>query len=133
MAAFGGVVTAVSAVPLFQSRSRMPLLLAALAAVGTVLVANGDSANLGWFAICVLAGWCALIAGRPPAMAVLLVSALLFSSEWLFATHDPGWGAWMAGTAFTVLAALLIRHQAVLVEEMRTLQANLAQRERADE
>ena len=47
--------------------------------------------------------------------------------------HDPGWGAWTAGVSFTVLAALLIRHQLTLVEQMRGLQADLAQRSRAEE
>jgi signal transduction histidine kinase len=53
--------------------------------------------------------------------------------QWVFAVHDPGWGAWTAGTAFTVLAASLVRHQAVLVEQLRVLQGDLAERERADE
>jgi signal transduction histidine kinase len=57
----------------------------------------------------------------------------LFGAEWVLAVHDPGWGAWAAGLTFTVLAALLIRHQLALVEQMRELQADLAQRSRFEE
>ena len=42
-------------------------------------------------------------------------------------------GPWAAGTTLTVLAALLVRRQLVLVEQLRALQADLAARSRAEE
>lgn len=132
-ATIGSVVALASGVLLFVSGRLLPVVSAATATVGIVLVANGNPANLAWFAVCILGGWCALSAGTTVGGAVLIAGVLLFGTEWVLTVHDPGWGAWMAGTTFTVVAALLIRHQVVLVEQMRALQADLAQRERADE
>jgi signal transduction histidine kinase len=105
---------------------------AAAAIAGTALLASADASNLAWFSVCLVSGWCALIAGRAAGIAFLVAALILFAGEWAF-SHDPGWFAWTAGTAFTVLAALLVHHQTLMMEQMRALQADLAQRERAEE
>ena len=56
------------------------------------------ASNLGWFAVCLVAAWCALVARRNHALAYLAGTLILFSVEWIWFDHDPGWGAWMAGT-----------------------------------
>jgi signal transduction histidine kinase len=132
-ASVGALVATAGSVELFIVRRLTPAVSAAFATFGIVLVANGSSSDLGWFAVCIIGGWSALRGGVALGLAVLTGAALLFGGEWLLTVHDPGWGAWIAGTAFTVLAALLVRHQLTLVERMRALQADLAQRERADE
>ena len=69
------------------------------------------SSNVGWFAVCLLAGWCVL-AGRPrEGLAYWAGAMLLFAAEWLWVKPDPGWGAWLAGTALTVAFSLLVRHR----------------------
>jgi signal transduction histidine kinase len=60
-------------------------------------------------------------------------AALIFGGEWLWAIRDPGWAPWAGGLAVTVLAALLIRHEFVLVERLRAAQADLAERSRVEE
>jgi signal transduction histidine kinase len=129
----GAAVAITFAIPLFALRRRWAVPFALAVGTGIALVATGRSANLAWFGICILGGWCALIAGSGAGVAFLAASALLFASEWVVAVHDPGWAAWIAGTALTVFAASLVRQQRALVEQMRVLQADLAQRERADE
>jgi signal transduction histidine kinase len=106
---------------------------AALASAGVVLITEGNSANLGWFSLCFVGGWCALRAGTVPGLAYWTAAGLLFGAEWLWAEREPGWAAWTAGVGSTVVGALLVRHQLGLVEQMRALQADLAQRSRAEE
>jgi signal transduction histidine kinase len=132
--AIGGAVVAVgAAIPLFLLRPRFPVGLAVASTFGIVLLADGDPSNLGWFAVCVLGGWCALGVPTVVGVAYWIAGIALFGTEWALSVHDPGWGAWAAGVSFTVLAALLIRHQLTLVERMRRLQADLAQRSRLEE
>jgi signal transduction histidine kinase len=133
LAGIGTAVAVVASVPLFLARPRHRLVLAAIAVVGIAVVCTGDSANLGWFAVCVVCGWAALLAGTRIGVAFGLGTAVLYAGEWIFAVHDAGWGAWIAGTALTILAALLVRQQLVLVDQLRALQADLARRVRADE
>ena len=57
----------------------------------------------------------------------------LFGIEALWIDTDPGWIAWMAGTTFTVLGCLLIRHELDLVARLRAAQAGLADRARVEE
>ena len=115
-------------------RSGWPVLGGALVAGAAVTgVCTGSAANVGWFAICVLAGWCALRGGSGPAVvftaaatAVLVLEATVFSAE-------PGWLAWIAGTLFTVVLCLMGRRQHELIEQLREAQAGLAERVRAEE
>lgn len=97
------------------------------------MLGNGASSNVGWFALCVLAGWCALAGGRLAGLIYWIGTLVLFGAEWLWVKGDPGWGAWTAGVTFTVLAALLIRHELDLVAQLRAAQAGLAERATAEE
>jgi signal transduction histidine kinase len=57
----------------------------------------------------------------------------LFTVEWVRLDSDPGWGAWLAGSVFTFLAGVLLRHQISLVAQLRAAQAGLASKARAEE
>ena len=87
------------------------LLFAAVATAGIAVEGNGLSSNVGWLAVCLLAGWCALVAGRRDGLIYWAGAVILFVVEWIWVRHDPGWGAWIAGTTFTVVFSLLILHQ----------------------
>jgi signal transduction histidine kinase len=112
---------------------RLVLPCAVLATAGVAMLGTGEASNLGWFAVCVLAGWCVLGAQRWAGLAFWAGSLLLFGGQWLWAAHDPGWGAWGAGVTFTVLAAVVVRHELDLVDRLRAAQAGLAERSRAEE
>src|SRR5436305_4619965 len=131
--AAGSVLALAAGARLLLTAPRMPLAWAALSAAGVVVMANGMPSNVGWFGFCVVGGWCALLAGPASGGAFLAASALVFAAEWALVTRDPGWGPWIGGTVLTVLAALVVRHQLVLVERLRALQADLAHRSRAEE
>ena len=111
-----------------------PLLAyAALATAGIAVVGDGRSYNVIWFAVCLLAGWTALVAGRRDGLVYLACVIALFAAEWLWIRPDPGWAAWMAGCALTAAAGLLIRHQLDLVAQLRQAQAGLAAKTRVEE
>jgi signal transduction histidine kinase len=111
-----------------------PLLAyVALATAGIAVVGDGRSYNVIWFAVCLLAGWTALVGGRRDGLIYLASVVALFAAEWLWIKPDPGWAAWMAGCALTVAAGLLIRHQLDLVAQLRQAQAGLAAKTRAEE
>lgn len=116
-------------------RSRgWPLLGPAVAvAVAVTVLLTGQPANVGWFAICLLAGWCAIQAGAAVALAFLAVAAALLIVQWSLEPADPGWAAWIAGTAFTTVTCLLTRRQFELLAELRLAQAGLAERSRVEE
>src|SRR5262249_35062833 len=75
--------------------------------------------NIGWFTVCLLAGWCVLAGTRREGLAYWAGAMLLFASEWLWGQPDPGWGAWLAGTTLTVAFSLLIRHDRDLLRRLR--------------
>ena len=132
-AAAGGVV-AVGAASLLLLGWRPVLLYAALATAGIAVLGNGMSSNIGWFTVCLLAGWCVLAGTRREGLAYWAGAMLLFASEWLWGGHpDPGWGAWLAGTTLTVAFSLLIRHDRDLLRRLRLAQAGLAEQARAQE
>ena len=132
-AAVAAAVVAVGAGALLVRGWRPLLLYAAVATTGVAVLGHGTSASIGWFAVCLLAVWCVLIGGRRDGLVYLAGTLALFAVEWLWVEPDPGWGAWMAGTTFTVLGALLIRHDRELVSQLRAAQAGLAERARAEE
>ncbi len=103
------------------------------AGCGIVVLGHEQSSNLGWFGICVLAGWMALVA--PVREAVLFCSALvaLLVGQWLNDSSEPGWGAWISGTVFTATACVFARQQRLLVVQLKEAQAGLAERARAEE
>jgi signal transduction histidine kinase len=117
---------------LVHASARGVLAPAALAGAGVAALGSGASANVGWFAICVLAAWTALTGGRSVGLTFWAASLVLFGGEaWL--DHDPGWAAWAVGTTFSTLAALTVQHERSLLEQLRAAQAGLAERSRAEE
>lgn len=131
--AVGAGLAVAAAVPLFLIRPRLGVGLAAVATAGVVLLGNADSRAIVWFALVVLAGWCVLSEGVGVGIAFWVGIMLLFGAEWLWAVRDPGWAPWAAGVTVSVLAALLIRHEFVLLERLRAAQADLTARTRAEE
>jgi len=133
LAIAAAAVALAAGVLLVGARTSAVLPAAVLATVGVAMLGTGTSSNVGWFAVCVLAAWCVLAGGRWVGVSYLLVSLLLFGGEWLWASNDPGWGAWAVGTTFSAAAALLVQHERSLVEQLRAAQAGLAERSRAEE
>lgn len=114
--------------------SGWPVLGGALVAGGAVAgVCNGSAGNVGWFAVCLLAGWCALRGGTGPAAVFAAVATVLFVLEATVLSVDPGWVAWIAGTLFTLVVCLMGRRQQVLFEQLREAQAGLTERIRVEE
>ncbi len=107
--------------------------MTALATAGVAVLGNGDSTNVGWFAVCLLGTWCALNGKRWEYLAYLAGMQILLAVEWRWIHPDPGWGAWMAGTTLAVAAGLLVRHERDLTAQLREAQAGLAERARAEE
>jgi signal transduction histidine kinase len=130
-AAAAVVAVAAGALPAWQRR---PLLVyAAVATGGIAVLGHGMPSNVGWFAACLLGAWCGLIGGRRDGLVYCAAALALFGVEWLWFHPDPGWGAWMAGVTFSVLAALLIRHEIDLVSQLRAARVGLAERATAEE
>jgi signal transduction histidine kinase len=129
-----GVALTLAGGTLMLRAGRVPLLAGAgIATGGVVVLCTGWSGNIGWFAICVIAGWCAVAGGVRIAVAYWAAALALFGAEWLWVRSDPGWGAWMAGTTFTVLLLLLVRHEQELVVQLRAAQTSLAESARTEE
>lgn len=127
-----GVAAAAAGVSLIQRRR--PLLLYAVAAsAGIVVIGDNRSANLIWFAVCLIVGWCALAGGHRAGLPYWIAVMVLFTAEWAWIKPDPGWGAWLAGSTFTFFAGLLLRRQLDLVEQLRAAQTGLAAKARAEE
>jgi signal transduction histidine kinase len=117
---------------LVRAHGRAVLAVAALAAAGVAALGSADPANVGWFAVCVLAAWCVLEGGLSAGVAFWGGALLLFAVEGL-AKHDLGWAAWAVGTTCSAGAALLVEHERALVAQLRAAQAGLAERSRAEE
>ncbi len=109
------------------------VIWALVAAAGVTVVCHTQPSNLGWFTLCVLAGWCALAATNTAAVTFGGAMILGFVGQWLAFSDDPGWGAWVAGTAFTTIVCILARRQWLLLDQLRAAQAGLADRTRAEE
>ena len=115
-------------------RPLVPLLgYAALATAAIAVISGNRSANPVCFTICLLAGWCALVGGRGAGLVYWTPVIAWFAAEWIWVEPDPGWGAWIAGTTFTLCGGLLIRHQLELVAQLRAAQAGLAAKARVEE
>ena len=109
------------------------LAITAVAIVATSALCSGSAANVGWFAVCILAGWSAFTAGARVGIAVTVLACASFTVQWLFVDSDDGWGAWYAGTVLSTLVCLLVRREADLVVRLRAAQAGVADRAREEE
>jgi signal transduction histidine kinase len=110
-------------------------LVAGLAVVAGAIgaICNGASSNLGWFGLCVVAGWSALIATTTQTAVLAAGLVGLLGVQWLVVNEDAGGGAWVAGTVFTTIACVMARRERDLVDQLRAAQAGLADRARAEE
>jgi signal transduction histidine kinase len=132
-AAVAGAVVAVGAAVPLVLRGRPALLYAAVATAGIAVLGNGRSSNIGWFAVCLLTGWCVLAASRREGLVLWAALMVLFTVEWLGVSSDPGWGAWLAGTTLTAVFSLLVRRDRDLLGQLRQAQAGLAEQARTQE
>ncbi len=132
-AAVAAAVVAVgAAVPLVLGW-RPALLYAAVATAAIAVLGDGRSSNIGWFAVCLLTGWCVLSGRRREGVAYWAALMVLFTVEWLAVSADPGWGAWLAGTTLTAVFSLLVRRDRDLLRQLRQAQAGLAEQARTQE
>lgn len=126
-------VVAVGAAALLIRRRRPQLLYAAVATAGLVVLADGQSNNIGLFAVYLLEVWCVLTGSRWEGLAYWAATTILFAVEWLWVRPDPGWGAWLAGVTLTAVFCLLIRHERGLLTQLRRAQADLAEQAKTQE
>src|SRR3954463_10616273 len=95
----------------------------ASAAIGIAVLGHEQAGNVGWFGVCVLAGWMALVAPTIEAVALATALVALIVGEWLNQTQETGWASWIAGTVFTALVCVLARRQWLLVVQLEEAQA----------
>ena len=134
LAATGAVVALLAGAPLFLAHPRFLLGYAAVATAGVVMLGDGQSFDVVWFALLVLSAWCVLFAGMRAGLAYGAAAVLLFGGEWLLdGQGNVGWAPWTASVIVIVLITALVRHEFVLVEQLRAAQADLAERSRAEE
>jgi signal transduction histidine kinase len=111
-----------------------PLLLYAVVCMaGIAVICDARSANVGWLAVPLIGGWCALTGGRRAGLAFLIAELALFTVEWVWIRPDAGWSAWLAASLLTFCLGELLRHQFDLVEQLRAAQSELASKARAEE
>ncbi len=111
-----------------------PLVAGLAVLAGTVTAACwGDPRNLGWFGMCVIAGWAALVLPTRWAIAVGAALAAEFVVMLTVVSREPGWVTWTFGVALTCGAFVFVRRQRELVERLHAAQAQLAERARTDE
>jgi signal transduction histidine kinase len=132
LVAAAGAVAAFGAATLLVLRGRPAWPYAAVATGGIAVLADGQSSNIAWFAVCLLAGACVL-ASRREGLAFWAGTMILFVGEWLWGRPDPGWGAWLAGVTLTAGFSLLIKHERHLLAQLRQAQAGLAEQARTQE
>jgi signal transduction histidine kinase len=108
-------------------------VFAAISAAGVVFVGNATASNVGWFAICLIAGWSAFVMRTRLSVGLWAAAMLVFGLEWRFTVDDAGWAAWIAGTTCATFGSLLARRDRDLVHQLRVAQSGLADRVRAEE
>ena len=129
-----GAVAALAAILAWEKMTGWPLAAAlALTTAGLVVLGHAESANLVWMGLCVTAAWVALSSSLPVALTAAGVLGAVLVSEWIQQTEEPGWAAWLVGTAFTVVASTFARRLRMTVEQLREAQHQLAERTRAEE
>lgn len=130
----GAAVIVIGAVLAWRQLAGWPLAAGMIVvALGISVLGHEQSSNLGWFGLCVLAGWMALVS--MPTQAAVLTAALVVVvvGQWVNQTEEPGWAAWISGTVFTAVACGLAQRQRLLVVQLREAQAGLADRARVEE
>jgi signal transduction histidine kinase len=132
-AAVTAAVVTVGAAALLVLRWRPLLLYAAIATAGIAVLADGQSSNVGWIAVCLLTAWCGLVGTRLEGLIYWAGAMVLFTVEWLWIKLDLGWGAWLAGVTLTVGFSLLVRHEQDLLRQLRQAQAGLAEQAKTQE
>ena len=132
-AAVTAAVVAVGAATLLVLGWRPLLLYAAIATAGIAVLADGQSSNVGWIAVCLLAAWCGLVGTRLEGLTYWAGAMIGFTVEWLWVRLDLGWGAWLAGATLTVGFSLLVRHEQDLLRQLRQAQAGLAEQAKTQE
>jgi signal transduction histidine kinase len=131
-AAAAAAVAVLGAAALVYS-GRLALAAAAVATAGIAVEGHGLASDIGWLAVCLLAGWCVIVVSQRDGLIYWAATVILLGAEWLWVKPDPGWGAWLGGSTLTVAAALLIRHEIDLVAQLRAAQAGLAEQARTAE
>jgi len=132
--AVAGAVAVLAGAVAWRGLVGWPLAAALLlGAAGLLTLGHGGSANLVWMGFCVLAGWAALAAALPVALAVGAVLVVALVSEWTQQTEEPGWMAWIVGTAFTLVSCAFASRLRETVDQLRAAQHQLAERSRAEE
>jgi signal transduction histidine kinase len=132
-AAVTAAVVAVGAAALLVLRWRALLLYAAVATAGIAVLADGQSSNVGWIDVCLLAAWCGLAGTRLEGLTYWAGAMIGFTVEWLWVRLDLGWGAWLAGVTLTMGFSLMVRHEQDLLRQLRQAQAGLAEQAKTQE
>jgi signal transduction histidine kinase len=132
-AAVTAAVVAVGAAALLVLRWRPLLLYAAIATAGIAVLADGQSSNVCWIAVCLLAAWCGLVGTRLEGLTYWAGAMIGFTVEWLWVKLDLGWGAWLAGVTLTIGFSLMVKHEQDLLRQLRQAQAGLAEQARTQE
>ncbi len=130
----GGTVIALVALLAWRDLSGWPLAAGLLvAALGFAVLGHEQSSNVGWFGVCAVGGWMALVSSVRQAAVLGAALVAVFIGQWVNQTDEPGWASWIAGTVFTVTACSFDRRQRSLLGQLREAQAGLADRARTEE
>ena len=132
--AVAAAVAALAVGAAWRKLAGWPLAAALLvAAAGLFVLGHGGSANLVWMGFCVTAGWVALASALPVSLATGALLTAGIVGEWVQDPDEPGWAAWITGTAFTVVACVFARRLRETVVQLQAAQHQLAERSRAEE
>ena len=129
----GAEIAATAVIPLAWlgwARGWYPSPVLALVWLPAVAVLGwGNSANLVWFALVLLAGQTGTTATPREAAIVAVACNALLVVQWLeVAEVREGWGAWMAGTVFAGAGGVAAQRQQRLVLDLQEAQSELAAR-----
>ncbi|HVX44789.1 MAG TPA: histidine kinase [Mycobacteriales bacterium] len=133
LAAVAALVAIGGGALLLQPHRSLILPYAAIGTAGIAVLGHGVSSNVGWFAVCLIGGWCVMAGERREGLIYLIAVTVLFGIEWRWIEPDPGWGAWIGGTALSTGGCMLMRHEIDLVRRLRAAQAELADQARIQE
>jgi signal transduction histidine kinase len=132
--ALAAAVAAMGALAAWRALIEWPLAAIMLvAAAGLVALGHGNSANLVWMGFCVTAGWVALASTLRTTLTFGGALGLALVTESVQQTGEPGWTAWMVGTAFTLVACIFAGRLRDTVAQLEEAQHQLAERSRAEE